>query len=44
MEIVAGRKAPSFTLPGTAGEVTLDSLLARGPVVVAFYPKDNTSG
>ncbi|WP_238366255.1 peroxiredoxin [Mesobacterium pallidum] len=35
--------APDFTLPSPEGEVTLSSL--RGaPVVLFFYPKDNTPG
>ncbi len=44
MDIVAGEKAPDFRLAGTTGEVALADLLAKGPAVVAFYPKDNTSG
>ncbi len=44
MEITAGTRAPEFRLPGTTGEVALAGLLGRGPAVVAFYPKDNTSG
>jgi peroxiredoxin Q/BCP len=39
-----GDTAPDFTLDGDAGEaVTLSSLRGR-PVVLYFYPKDNTSG
>lgn len=35
--------APDFTLPSPGGEVTLSDL--RGaPVVLFFYPKDNTPG
>ena len=35
--------APDFTLPGTSGDVTLSDL--RGaPVVLFFYPRDDTSG
>jgi peroxiredoxin Q/BCP len=38
------RPAPDFTLPSdTQGDVTL-SALAPAPVVLFFYPKDNTSG
>ena len=34
----AGQPAPKFSLPNAAGEqVSLDSLLARGPVVLSFY-------
>lgn len=35
--------APDFTLPGTSGDITLSDL--RGaPVVLFFYPRDDTSG
>jgi peroxiredoxin Q/BCP len=40
----AGRKAPAFTLPSHTGEKVGLSGLAGRPVVVYFYPKDNTSG
>jgi hypothetical protein len=33
-----GDKAPDFTLPNVKGEpISLSELLARGPVIVAFY-------
>src|ERR1700741_3354203 len=33
-----GQKAPDFTLPNaTGGEVSLSSLLIKGPVVLSFY-------
>jgi hypothetical protein len=33
-----GQPAPKFSLPNAADEqVSLDSLLARGPVVLSFY-------
>src|SRR5205807_7762678 len=33
-----GQKAPDFTLPNaTGGEVSLSSLLKKGPVVISFY-------
>ncbi len=35
--------APDFTLPSTSGEVTLSSLKGS-PVVLFFYPRDDTSG
>ncbi|ORE96003.1 thioredoxin-dependent thiol peroxidase [Acuticoccus yangtzensis] len=39
-----GASAPDFTLPGDNGtEITLSAYRGR-PVVVYFYPKDNTSG
>ncbi|AEI93427.1 peroxiredoxin [Roseobacter litoralis] len=38
------QKAPDFTLPGTGGaDVTL-SALAGQPVVLFFYPRDDTPG
>ena len=40
-----GDKAPDFTLPGTDGKpVNLAKLLARGPVILAFFPKAFTPG
>jgi peroxiredoxin Q/BCP len=40
----AGSPAPDFTLPtGDGGSVTLSALKGH-PVVVYFYPKDDTSG
>jgi thioredoxin-dependent peroxiredoxin len=40
-----GDKAPDFTLPGTDGKpVTLSHLLAKGPVILAFFPKAFTPG
>jgi peroxiredoxin Q/BCP len=40
-----GEKAPEFTLPDTDGKpVTLSKLLARGPVILAFFPKAFTPG
>jgi peroxiredoxin Q/BCP len=42
--IKEGRKAPAFTLPSTeGGEVSLRDFLGR-PVVLYFYPRDNTPG
>lgn len=42
--VVEGRPAPDFTLPTTGGqEVTLSSLRGR-PVVLYFYPADDTPG
>lgn len=35
--------APDFTLPSTAGEVTLSALKGSN-VVLFFYPRDDTSG
>ena len=40
-----GTKAPLFTLPDQTGEKhALRDAIANGPVVVYFYPKDDTSG
>ncbi len=42
--LTAGSPAPDFTLPTDTGEeLTLSSLRGR-PVVLYFYPKDDTSG
>jgi peroxiredoxin Q/BCP len=44
-KVGVGDRAPDFTLPDAEGkQVSLSSLLARGPVVLYFYPKDETSG
>lgn len=40
-----GDEAPDFILPDQTGEpVRLRDLVAAGPVVLYFYPKDNTPG
>ena len=40
-----GSKAPNFTLPSQRGEmVSLADFLHRKPVVLFFYPKDDTPG
>jgi peroxiredoxin Q/BCP len=42
--VTEGEPAPDFTLPSDSGEpVTLSELRGK-PVVLYFYPKDNTSG
>ncbi len=42
--VAEGTLAPDFTLDGDSGEaITLSSYRGR-PVVLYFYPKDNTSG
>jgi peroxiredoxin Q/BCP len=42
--IQEGRKAPDFTLPSSeGGEVSLKALRGK-PVVLYFYPKDDTPG
>ncbi len=42
MSADVGQKAPDFTLPSTKGEVKLSKLLAKGPVLLVFYPGDDT--
>lgn len=40
-----GERAPSFNLSSQDGSsVSLETLLEKGPVVVFFYPKDETPG
>jgi peroxiredoxin len=36
--------AKDFTLPGTQGDFTLSLALKQQPVLLIFYPKDNTAG
>lgn len=44
MSVDVGDKAPSFTLPmDGGGEISLDDFRGK-PVVLYFYPKDDTSG
>ena len=42
-KIEIGRKAPAFTLDGTAGKWRLADA-AGAPLVIYFYPRDNTPG
>jgi len=42
--IEEGKKAPAFTLTSDAGEKVRLSELAGSPVVLYFYPKDDTPG
>ena len=40
-----GDRAPSFTLPSTEGhDISLDDYRGKAPVVLYFYPKDDTTG
>ena len=40
-----GDRAPDFTLASESGEtISLRTALVRGPVVLIFYPMDNTPG
>lgn len=42
--IEEGKKAPDFTLPADGGEKVKLSTFKGSPVVLYFYPKDDTSG
>jgi peroxiredoxin Q/BCP len=43
--VAVGSKAPNFTLPSQSGEmVSLTDFLGTKPVVLFFYPKDDTPG
>ncbi len=37
-----GEPAPDFTLPSTEGAFTLSESLEKGPVLLVFYPGDDT--
>ena len=36
--------APDFTAASTKGEITLSALLEKGPVILAYYYADFSSG
>ena len=42
MSVEEGRPAPEFTLTSDAGETVSLSSLKGSPVVLYFYPKDDT--
>jgi peroxiredoxin Q/BCP len=45
VKVGVGSKAPDFTLPSQSGEmVSLSDFLGQKPVVLFFYPKDDTPG
>jgi thioredoxin-dependent peroxiredoxin len=44
MTLNIGSKAPDFTLPATQGQSVTLSDLQGSPVVLYFYPKDDTPG
>jgi len=44
MALDIGSKAPDFTAPSTHGDISLSDRLGKGPVVLAFYYADFTSG
>ena len=39
-----GSPAPDFTAPSTHGQIVLSQLLEKGPVILAYYYADFTSG
>jgi len=44
-KVKVGSVAPGFTLPSQAGEmVSLEDFIGRKPVVLFFYPKDDSPG
>lgn len=42
MKLRVGDTAPNFSLPGTAGTFTLSAQRGKGPLILFFYPKNNT--
>jgi thioredoxin-dependent peroxiredoxin len=42
--LAVGDKAPSFVAAGTEGDLDLTAALAKGPLVLFFFPKAFTSG
>jgi peroxiredoxin Q/BCP len=44
MELIEGAPAPDFSLESDAGETVTLSSLKGSPVVLYFYPKDDTTG
>ncbi|HEX5452409.1 MAG TPA: thioredoxin-dependent thiol peroxidase [Stellaceae bacterium] len=44
MSVAVGDKAPDFTMPTDSGGTVSLSALRGKPVVLYFYPKDDTSG
>jgi len=44
-ELRIGQEAPDFTAPASDGsELHLKSMIGPAPIVLYFYPKDNTTG
>jgi thioredoxin-dependent peroxiredoxin len=44
-KVVVGSVAPDFTLPSQSGErISLEDFIGKKPVVLFFYPKDDTPG
>jgi hypothetical protein len=44
LALEVGSPAPDFTAPSTHGEIVLSQLLEQGPVILAYYYADFTSG
>lgn len=42
--VEVGSPAPDFTAPSTHGQIVLSQLLEKGPVILAYYYADFTSG
>jgi peroxiredoxin Q/BCP len=42
--LAVGDKAPLFVANGSDGEVDLEALLTKGPVVLYFFPRALTPG
>lgn len=42
--LAEGARAPDFTLPSDDGKLVTLSRLSGKPVVIFFYPKDDTPG
>ncbi len=42
--LAVGEKAPLFVAPSTQGEFDLAAALAKGPLLIYFFPKAFTSG
>lgn len=42
--LAVGDKASLFVVPGTQGDVDLAAALAKGPLVLYFFPKAFTPG
>lgn len=43
--VEVGERFPSFALPDHRGEeFSLEAALGKGPIVIFFYPKDDTAG
>jgi len=44
LALEVGSPAPDFTAQSTQGEIVLSKLLEKGPVILAYYYADFTSG